>query len=341
VQVGREEFFNSLPKLIWHEDEPLVWPSSVSLYFVAQLARQHVTVVLTGEGSDETLAGYQRYAYTLWNARLDGIYRALVPAGLRRPLRNLIPSLPCDAGLKRRLQHLFFARDGESWASLYFDNFYSAFSATDQMALLAEELRESATTAYNTPLAIWQDTSGDLLWRLLYTDLKTYLVELLMKQDQMSMAASVESRVPFLDHELVEFAATIPQAYSTKGFSGKCILKAAVRGLLPESILHRRKMGFPTPWSQWLAGPDFDHVQVLLTAPRTLQRGFFNPEAVRRLFLQHRAGQCDHADRIWRLLNFEMWQRVFIDRDPAVLEPKLGAAGLAGELSSAPYVPVG
>ncbi|MGH9446143.1 MAG: asparagine synthase (glutamine-hydrolyzing), partial [Terriglobia bacterium] len=126
VRIGWNDFINALPRLVYHEDEPLVWPSSVSLYFVAKLARERVTVVLTGEGSDETLAGYTRYAWTLWNARLDGAYRRLVPSGLRSFIRR-----HCDESgmlplpVERRLRHTFLARDGASWPSFYFDNFYS------------------------------------------------------------------------------------------------------------------------------------------------------------------------------------------------------------------------
>jgi asparagine synthase (glutamine-hydrolysing) len=152
-----------------------------------------------------------------------------------------------------------------------------------------------------------------LLHRLLYTDIKTYLVELLMKQDQMSMAASIESRVPFLDHVLVEFTASIPAEYSIKGLAGKYILKEAVEDLLPRSIVYRKKMGFPTPWAYWLAGPQLDDLERMLLEPRTLERNLFKPEAIKRLFSEHRAHQRDHGNRIWRLLNLETWMRVFID----------------------------
>ena len=130
VRLSREEFFASLPRLIWHEDEPIVWPSSVSLYFVARLARERVTVVLTGEGSDETLAGYTRYAWTLLNSRMDRTYRTLTPAFVRRALRTGMQA-PLSAGLHRKLEHTFLMRDGEYWPSFYFDNFYSAFSASE------------------------------------------------------------------------------------------------------------------------------------------------------------------------------------------------------------------
>jgi len=328
VRLSREEFFRNLPHLVWHEDEPIVWPSSVSLYSVARLARERVTVVLTGEGSDETLAGYTRYAWTLANSRMDNIYRSLTPAFVRNLVRKGITSGPLGATLHRKLEHTFLVRDGSWWPSFYFDNFYSAFSAGEQTGLLTDAARENARDAYEGSMLYWEKSSGELLHRLLSTDIKTYLVELLMKQDQMSMAASIESRVPFLDHRLVEFSATIPAEYSIKGLAGKQILKEAVEDLLPHSIVYRRKMGFPTPWAYWLAGRQLDDLEQMLVEPRTLDRRLFKPEAVRRLFAEHRAGRRDHGNRIWRLLNLETWMRVFVDGEvPAHDEfTPLGAA---------------
>src|SRR5229473_2290170 len=143
VRLSREEFFETLPQLIWHEDEPIVWPSSASLYFVARLARKRVTVVLTGEGSDETLAGYTRYAWTLKNSRMDHAYRTIFPSGLRGLVRRGIHAGPLGATLRRKLEHTFLARDGESWPSFYFDNFYSAFSAAEQADILLDEVQGS------------------------------------------------------------------------------------------------------------------------------------------------------------------------------------------------------
>jgi asparagine synthase (glutamine-hydrolysing) len=320
VRISRKDFFDALPKLIWHEDEPLAWPSSVSLYFVARLARERVKVVLTGEGSDETLAGYTRYPFTLWNARLDGGYRGVVPSRMRRFLRNAV----ADSGwlpskMKKKLRHTFLARDGASWAAFYFDNFYAAFSEAEQASLLADEIRPAPGQEYGDVLKFWEKSSGSLLDRLLYTDIKTYLVELCMKQDQMSMAASVESRVPFLDHVLVEFALSIPASLKTRGLTGKRILKAVMKKSLPNAILNRQKLGFPTPYSQWLSGPQVDIVKDLLLESRTLNRGLFKAESVRRLLMEHRTNHRDHADKLWRLLNLEVWHRVFVDRDPKPL----------------------
>jgi len=316
VLLREQEFFDLIPKLIWHEDEPIAWPSSVALYFVARSASERVKVVLTGEGSDETLAGYSRYAFTLKNVAWDRIYRHLTPRFARQHLRESIANSGwLSAQLRRKLAHTFLARNGDSWPEFYFDNFFAAFSETEQAALLHPSIRHqfSAGKSYGHVLDYWQEAPGDLLQRLLYTDIKTYLVELLMKQDNMSMATSIESRVPFLDHELVEFSLKIPQRFLIKGLAGKEILKKAVRELLPPAIVRRAKLGFPTPWSQWLAGPRLESIQKMLLENRTLDRKLFNPTAVRRIFREHRNGHRDHYDRIWRLLNLELWHRVCLE----------------------------
>ena len=327
VRLSREEFFQALPHLIWHEDEPIVWPSSVSLYFVARLARERVTVVLTGEGSDETLAGYTRYAWTLKNSRMDHAYRTLIPEFGRELVRRGIHAGPLSGAWHRKLEHTFLVRDGASWPSFYFDNFYSAFSGAEQERLLTPETRAICGDAYAGSMQYWNASSGDMLHRMLYTDIKTYLVELLMKQDQMSMAASIESRVPFLDHQLVEFTARIPAKYATRGLAGKFILKSAVEDVLPREIVYRQKMGFPTPWAYWLAGPQLDQLEQLLLEPRTRARGYFDAAAVKRLFAEHRTGSRDHGNRIWRLLNLELWERVCLEGEPIgeVAQPQ-GAA---------------
>ncbi|MFZ0815688.1 MAG: asparagine synthase (glutamine-hydrolyzing) [Candidatus Sulfotelmatobacter sp.] len=333
VRMSQQDFFDSLPQLIWHEDEPIAWPSSLSLYFVARLARERVTVVLTGEGSDETLAGYTRYAWTLLNAKMDGVYRSITPDFLRRMMRGTIQGSPLGASLHRKLQHTFLARDGNSWPSFYFDNFFSAFAASEQFGLLTPEALAAAGDAYAGSMGAWERSQGDLLHRLLYADINSYLIELLMKQDQMSMAASLESRVPFLDHLLVEFTARIPAQYSIEGMAGKFILKKAVEDLLPKSIVYRKKLGFPTPWEYWLAGSQLDDLERMLVEPRSTERRLLRPEVVKRIFAEHRAKVRDHGNRIWRLINLEVWQRVMIDGEPV--------EAAAAHLSSSRPVAVG
>ena len=217
------------------------------------------------------------------------------------------------------------------------DSFFSAFSAAEQAQLLSPELQNDSGSAYAHSMMHWERSSGTLLKRLLYTDVNTYLVELLMKQDQMSMAASIESRVPFLDHPLVEFAGAIPSRYAVKGLEGKSILKSAVEDLLPHSIIYRKKMGFPTPWSGWLAGEQLQELEDLMLEPRSLQRNLFRQDAIRSLFAEHRTRTRDNSNRIWRLLNLELWFRVYMDRDSSLL----GRSGdpwrsTASSVSSAP-----
>ncbi|MGB7129648.1 MAG: asparagine synthase C-terminal domain-containing protein, partial [Candidatus Sulfotelmatobacter sp.] len=187
-----------------------------------------------------------------------------------------------------------------------------------QSVLLTDEFRDEirSGSAYRNVLGYWEKSSGDLLQRLLYTDIKTYLVELLMKQDNMSMAASIESRVPFLDHVLVEWATRVPAGIQICGTAGKQILKKAIESLLPREIIYRKKLGFPTPWSGWLAGAQLDSIEQLLLEPRSIGRGFFRRSAIEQLFREHRSQYRDHYDRIWRLLTLELWHRVCLEGEP-------------------------
>jgi asparagine synthase (glutamine-hydrolysing) len=215
--------------------------------------------------------------------------------------------------------------------SMFLDNF-AAIRLADQRRLLAGPHRNAATAAraYGASMTYFERPGGGstLLDRLLYADMKTYLVELLMKQDQMSMAASVESRVPFLDHELVEFAAVLPDRFKLAGRTTKRILREALRGILPESILARPKMGFPVPFASWTRGAWNDVARDVLLDRRTCERGIIDRRAVDRLLADHAAGRADGSDSLWSLLNLELWYRTFIDRQgvqtlpaPAVAAP--------------------
>jgi asparagine synthase (glutamine-hydrolysing) len=309
VVVGMTDFFNALPELIWHEDEPITWPSSVSLYFVSRLASREVKVVLTGEGSDELFAGYSRYHFFLLNQRWMGAYR-LLPEAARRSIRERACTFPLlSASLRRKLGHTFLGR-GEDLESLYLDNFYSAFSGAEQRDLFPSI---SGGSTYASFLQYYDALSErPLVSRLLYADQKTYLVELLMKQDQMSMACSIESRVPFLDHPFVEFAAQVPDSLKIRGGVGKFILKEAVGDLLPPEIIHRKKMGFPTPLRQWLLDPRAQPLYSLLASRDSLLASLVDSKALSMLVDRHRGGLHDATDRIWRLLNLQLWGDVFL-----------------------------
>lgn len=318
VLVSRRDFFSSLPALTYIQDEPITWPSSVALFFLARLASEHVKVVLTGEGSDETLAGYSRYAYTLMNKKMDRAYQTIMPEVVRRRIQGFIDRTSLLSGvLRRKLEHTFLARTGESWEAFYFDNFFSAFSEAEQASLLAEPFGGSP---YTSSMKVWCGSKGNLLQRMLYTDIKTYLVALLMKQDRMSMAASIESRVPFLDHSLAEYAFQIPPGANIRGLSGKHVLKNAMKDMLPSTVIFRKKLGFPTPWEYWVSGEGSEKIRSTLLESRTLSRGLFCGDAIRRLFSEHRSGLRDNASRIWRLLSFELWCRVFLDEEQPNLD---------------------
>jgi asparagine synthase (glutamine-hydrolysing) len=325
--VSPAEFFAELPRLVWHEDEPIAHPSSIALYFVSRLAARHVKVVLTGEGSDETLAGYNRYRVTEYNARLGALYRRCVPGLARRGLSFALENLPATSRLRQRAARTFLMR-GAGLDELYFDNF-AVFGRLAQRALLSPELRAQLAlvdpyAAYHRALA--RVGGKPLLSQLLYADVKTYLHELLMKQDQMSMAASIESRVPFLDHPLTEWVAALPQTMKLRGTTTKWILRQAMQGRLPAPILARRKMGFPVPVGSWLRGPWRPLLSEYVTGPRARARGFFDATAVERLVGEHVSG-VNHAERLWALLTFEIWARMYLDGEsPWSLEPPLQRA---------------
>ena len=308
VTVGMDEFFNALPRMVWHEDEPIAWPSSVSLYFVSKLASEQVKVVLTGEGSDELFGGYERYRWQLWNQRAASAW-GIVPDGVRQWARSEIGTSPLlKASLRRKLGHTFLGRDG-SIESLLLDNFYCAFSNADQSLLLASP----PEAVYRNYLHYWGERpQSSPLSRMLYADQKTYLVELLMKQDQMSMAASIESRVPFLDHPLVEFAARIPDRLKIHGGTQKYILKKAVEDLLPQNITYRKKMGFPTPLRQWLLDRRAAPIYAALQEPDGFLASLVDLREMDALIQRHRSGLEDATDRIWRLMNLQLWGDVFL-----------------------------
>jgi len=313
VVVSPGEFWAAVPRLVWHEDEPMAHPSSVPLHFVSALAARHVKVVLTGEGSDETLAGYNRYRMTILNRRLG----ALLPRPARALTRSMLRLLPARSDLGRRLGRTFLALAPDLDA-LYFDNF-AVFGRQWQHQLLSPALR--AELAMVDPYAAFHQALGRvpnaaLLDQLLYADIRTYLHELLMKQDQMSMSASIESRVPFLDHPLAEFAARLPARLKLDGMTTKAVLRRAMKGRLPEEILARKKMGFPVPVGAWLRGEFTGLLDDLVTGERALARGLFAPEVVRGIVAAHRGGVGGHAERLWALINLEIWQRIFLDGEP-------------------------
>ena len=323
ITVTPEQFFAALPRLVWHEDEPIAHPSSVALNFVSRLASEHVKVVLTGEGSDETLAGYNRYRATIYQMAVGGRYERLAPARLRSLVAAGVGALPAGR-VRQKLGRTILTRAADL-DTLYFDNF-AVFARAEQPSLLTRAMRERVAgadpyAAYHAAMA--RTDARSLLNKLLYTDTKTYLHELLMKQDQMSMAASIESRVPFLDHPLVEFAARMPERMKLRGVTTKWVLRQAMQGQLPPEILSRKKMGFPVPVGAWFRGAFRPVVDEFVLGERAVARGLFEPAVLRSLVARHQAGE-NHSERLWALVTLEMWQRIFLDGE----EPeRLGVIG--------------
>jgi len=331
VVVTPEQFFGALPTLLWHEDEPIAHPSSIALNFVSRLAAERVKVVLTGEGSDETLGGYGRYRYTVWNMALGRVAETLTGSVGRRVGSAMIDRLPRGSRWQSRLRRTALSRPA-TLDDLYFDNF-AVFDRRAIHALLAPAHRDSSGTIdpYAAQHALLRTTdAGSTLNQLLYVDLFTYLHELLMKQDQMSMAASIESRVPFLDHPLVEFTATLPERLKLRGRTTKYILREAMRDYLPAEILSRGKMGFPVPVGRWFREAHRGIVEEFVLGERAASRNLFDTAYVRLLVNEHAEGMRDHTERLWALVNVEIWHRIFIDGeapgDVGVTAPALAAA---------------
>jgi asparagine synthase (glutamine-hydrolysing) len=318
VLLTADEFFDRLPRLIWHEDEPIAHASSIPLHAVSMLAAQHVKVVLTGEGSDENLAGYPWYRATVINVGLGRRYARAVPASLQSGIRHAIDHLAVARSVRAKLKRTFLYLPPDLDTILY-DNF-GVFSRIWQRELLSPAMQ--AEVGGLDPYAARQAAAAHcdaptLLGTLLYTDIKTYLHELLMKQDQMSMAASIESRVPFLDHPLMEFVATMPDSMKLKGLTTKHVLRQAMRHQLPAPILSRRKMGFPTPLRAWLRGEHTRLLDQTILHPRARARELFQAGTVQRLVNEHRAGTASHTERLWTLVNLELWHRIFVDGEDA------------------------
>jgi asparagine synthase (glutamine-hydrolysing) len=194
-----------------------------------------------------------------------------------------------------------------------------------QEGLLADQGLLAARDPYAEGLRCFEEGSGELLERMSQADMQTYLVKLLMKQDQMSMAASIESRVPFLDHEFVESVSAVPGRFKLHRWRTKAVLREALRGLVPREILFRRKMGFPVPLARWFRGPFRSVVQEFVLGPRAARRGLFEPGVLRSLAESDGAGSLQ-GHRLWLLSNLEIWQRIFIDgEDPLAIRGASGA----------------
>ena len=318
ITLRPDQWFSAWPKMVYHEDEPLAHPSSVSLHFVSMLAAEDVKVVLTGEGSDELLAGYERYYESLANLR----YGRYVPGPVRGMAKRLIDLLPDRSTPKRKAVRtsLYLPNTIDS---VFLDN-YAAFARSDLQVALRPRFQEASVAETYQQFARLMDASDadELLDKILYADMKTYLLELLMKQDQMSMSASLESRVPFLDHHLVEFVCQLPNEYKLRGFQTKRILRSALGDTIPKEIVTRKKKGFPTPTRFWFRGEYAETMRQLLQSDQTLLVEYVQPDYIEHVLSRHVSGEWNLEEQIWTLGNLEIWLRTVIDgQDPETVLP--------------------
>lgn len=335
LEVTPEQFFEALPHLIWHEDEPLAFTSSVPLHLLSKLAAEHVKVVLSGEGADELFVGYDyRYRVTALNQRWGNRFNAVSTNRARRIIADVIPRLP--RGLRRYAERSFLSLGTEP-RQIFCENF-AVFREQHRTAILNGSAAQASDPHHHT-LDFFSAAGNDIVQCMSHADLQTYLVELLMKQDQMSMSASLESRVPFLDNQLVELVSAIPARFKLQGWQTKALLRDAVRDIVPDAILKRKKMGFPVPISSWLSGPFWPLLEDILLGQRARERGLFDVNAVYQMAHEHRRKKADHGQRLWLLLNLEIWQRIFIDRQHPS-DVYSGSARVRNMIDSVPQGPL-
>ena len=300
------------PRLVRHYGEPFADSSAIPSFYLAEMARRHVTVALNGDGGDESFGGYTRYVANSVAGRLDRI-----PEPLRRRVAELgrripeVGSISSVANKARRLSSTL-ALDGPARYASYM----AWFDQDQRRGLYTPAFAELAANSSNDVIGVpWEAASGSaVVDQLLEVDVSTYLVDdLLAKIDIATMAHGLEGRSPLLDHRLMELAASIPAEYKVRGREKKWIFRRALRGWLPDSILDRPKQGFTVPLSSWLRSDLRPWAQELLLDPVSLGRGYFDPRAVRGLLDRHDAGTDGDAKRIWALVMLELWHREFVD----------------------------
>ncbi|MDA3832905.1 MAG: asparagine synthase (glutamine-hydrolyzing) [Spirochaetales bacterium] len=306
IIVTPKDFLDFIPDYIWHMDEPVTEAAAISLYYLSRLAKEHVTVCLSGEGADELFAGYDFYQYNLViekGRKLLGASGVAAMSALGRKLkfsRRIRKYLDMATQPLDERYHGISSYDRETTRRLYSKEFSSVVGCGD--ARLGTFLESLFSKSKN-----W-----DPLSRMLYFDTKTWLVDdLLIKADRMSMATSIELRVPFLDHRVVEAAARTPSKFKVKGREPKYILKEMMKNNLPSSIIKRKKMGFPTPLEIMFRGELYKYAHETLLSHQAINRGYFNRSAVETLLSDHRAGKAKNHREIWQLVVLEEWHRQF------------------------------
>lgn len=310
ITISSKEFEAFLPEYVWHMEEPVCEPPAVALYYVSRLARQSVKVLISGEGGDEAFGGYPMYRNLLWLGRIRTVLG---------PLRGTASS--CSTGLSRLLGFTRFEKYtrhlGVPPEFAYYGGLSNALgdSRRNHDDLYTTDFRDvlDRTFAVGTVRdCLRNGPVRDRVNHMLYVDTKTWLADdLLVKADKMTMANSVELRVPLLDHKLLEFAASLPGGYKVSGLATKYLLKKVLSDHVPSEILKRKKVGFPVPYGAWLRTDLKNWLRGILLDRTTLDRGYFKEESVERL-LSANAQSGDHAKELFSLAILELWHRQFL-----------------------------
>ncbi len=320
--VVRPDVVALLPRLLWHMDEPIADTAFITTYLVSEFARREVTVILSGVGGDELFGGYRRYLGGHYQGYFDRL-----PTGLQRAAFALGERLPSDRH-SPLLNAMRLAKGFLASAGLPFEERYRSYVEVFSDEMADALLRDAGVTARDPLAAAFDETtSDDELNRMLCVDAETQLPDdLLLLTDKMSMAVSLECRVPLLDHELAELAARMPQDIKIRGGRLKHVMKAALGDVLPQGILERKKRGFGTPMGAWLKGDLAPLVRDLLSPEAIRARGWFRLAEVSRVVADHEANREDGTDRLLALLNLEIWARIYLDRrQPADVADELKA----------------
>ena len=297
LTIGNAEFSDLFPQMVWQNDEPLNFANSVQIFALSRLAKQHVTVVLTGEGSDELFAGYPRY-------RIPGmaaVYRR-IPAALRNVVK-LVGRLTKDHRIAKLDRYASCSPD----ETLLYN---SSMLRPEVVAAVYPRVMEAQLEYRLSCLNGTEALGGDDVARVSLLDQECFLVSILNRQDKMSMAASIESRVPFMDYRIVEFANRLPAAYKLRGGTGKAIVKDVARAFLPAETVDRRKSGFGVPLDRWFRSNQ-GMGERILALPEQATTEVFDRVALRRLVHEHRVGTHDHSELLWTVLNFQQWKETF------------------------------
>ena len=327
ITISPKEFADFLPKFAWHMEEPVCEPQAIALYYVSKLAKDHVKVLISGEGGDEAFAGYQTYRGILWLERLKSVLR------------------PCNRPLSSALMwanRLFDSDRIAKYAPLMqlpFESYYYSRTSSPfhYFNVHSRELYSSsfeALTDKHYSLAsviryLRNDEKNGKVNQMLYVDTKTSLPDdLLLKADKMTMANSIELRVPFLDHELLEFASSLPEKLKINGFTTKFIAKRALRHRVPREILQRRKAGFPVPYASWFRRELKHWISDILLDSRTLARGYFSRPCIEAIIATNaRSGGLSRE--MFSLAALELWHRAFYDRQMSSSESEPEASLIA------------